>query len=264
MEIAPESGAKEYKDREFSRKYSPPLCAVLFAWQIFGGAIRSSRAGKLVSAVRKKPASGALVVRAADFADAESEAVHQRATIDALREQIVGLQSRFDEMRARLEEVLRTADQDMLLPVLNRRALIREITRFIEFAERYGTRSSLLFLDINGFKAINDRHGHPAGDSILHQFCAALAANIRGSDILGRLGGDEFGIILPGVSVQQALKKGETLLRRLRDHPLGWGDSIVPLTFACGACELRPGMNAGAALAEADRVMYEVKRRITQ
>src|SRR2546423_5470840 len=159
----PEYGRVEYKDRDFSRKPSPPLCAVLFAWQIFGGAIRGSRAGKLVSAVRKKAGSGALAVRAADFADAESEAVHQRATIDALREEIVRLQSRFDEIWARLEEVLRTADQDMLLPVLNRRALIREISRFIDFAERYGTRSSLLFLDINGFKAINDHHGHPAG-----------------------------------------------------------------------------------------------------
>src|SRR5207237_9027618 len=139
-----------------------------------------STAGKLVSVVRKKAGSRALAVRAADFADAESEAVHQRATIDALREEIVRLQSRFDEMRIRLDEVLRTADQDMLLPVLNRRALIREITRFIDFAERYGTRSSLLFLDINGFKAINDHHGHAAGDSILHQLSDVLAANIRG------------------------------------------------------------------------------------
>jgi PleD family two-component response regulator len=62
------------------------------------------------------------------------------------------------------------------------------------------------------------------------------------------------------VSAQQALKKGETLLRRLRDHPPRWADSPVSLTFACGACELRRGMNAGAALAEADRVMYEAKR----
>jgi diguanylate cyclase (GGDEF)-like protein len=187
----------------------------------------------------------------------------ERATIDALREELVSLQLRFDEMRARLEEVLRAADQDMLLPVLNRRALIREITRFIDFAERYGTRSSLLFLDINGFKAINDRHGHAAGDSILHQFCDSISGNIRASDIVGRLGGDEFGIILPGVSAQQALQKGETLLRWLHDHPPAWAESTVLLTFACGACELRPGMSAGAALAEADRVMYQAKRCIT-
>jgi diguanylate cyclase (GGDEF)-like protein len=212
----------------------------------------------MVSAVRNKAGSNVLRVAATQTTPEE------RTTIDGLREELVRLQSRFDEMRARLEEVLRAADQDMLLPVLNRRALIREITRFIDFTERYGTRSSLLFLDINGFKTINDRFGHPAGDSILHQFCESLSSNIRASDILGRLGGDEFGIILPGMSAQQALRKGETLLQCLRDHPPAWADSPVPLTFACGACELRPGMNAGVALAEADRVMYDAKRRVTR
>lgn len=211
----------------------------------------------MVSAVRRKAPSGEPVVHAADFANPES---HDRAAIAALREELGRLQSRFDEMSARLEDALHTADEDMLLPVLNRRALIREIARFIDFAVRYGTRSSLLFLDINGFKAINDRHGHPAGDSVLQQFCELLTANIRSSDILGRLGGDEFGIILPGVSAQQALEKGDILLRRVGEHPLVWTDIRVPLTFACGACELRPGMNAASALAEADRVMYETKR----
>src|SRR5690242_4015014 len=140
----------------------------------------------MVSAVRNKAGPNVLRVAATQVTPEE------RTTIDDLREELVRLQSRLDEMRARLEEVRRAADQDMLLPVLSRRALIREITRFIDFTERYGTRSSLLFLDINGFKSINDRFGHPAGDSILHQSCESLSSNIRASDILGRLGGDEF------------------------------------------------------------------------
>ena len=182
------------------------------------------------------------------------------AAMSALLHEIRRLEELLQESRSRVEELVRNADQDILLPVLNRRALMREIARFIAFAERYGTRSSLLFLDIDGFKSINDTHGHAAGDSVLRQFCEFLAANIRSSDILARVGGDEFAIIFPANSAYQARVKSEFLSHRLRDQPPVWENLPVRLTFAHGACELVSGLEADGALAEADRDMYAAKK----
>jgi diguanylate cyclase (GGDEF)-like protein len=182
------------------------------------------------------------------------------AAISGLLQEIRRLEERLHELQSRLQELLRTADQDMLLPVLNRRALMREVARFIAFAERYGTLSSLLFLDINGFKAVNDAHGHAAGDFVLRHFCEFLAGNIRSSDILSRMGGDEFAIIFPATTAQQARDKGKLLSRLLIERPLLWENKPVRLAFACGACELLAGLTAEDVLAEADREMYAAKR----
>ena len=78
-----------------------------------------------------------------------------------------------------------------MLPILNRRAFVREISRFIAFAERYGTPSSLLYFDLDNFKAVNDAYGHAAGDVVLRHFSDLIASQIRDSDVLARLGGDE-------------------------------------------------------------------------
>jgi diguanylate cyclase (GGDEF)-like protein len=182
------------------------------------------------------------------------------AAISGLLNEISRLELFLQQTQSRVDELLKTADQDTLLPVLNRRALMREIARFIAFAQRYGTHSSLLFLDINGFKAINDVHGHSAGDFVLRQFCEFLAKNTRSSDVLARIGGDEFAIILPAVSGEQAQRKGSLLAQALANRPLVWNDSAVELSFSWGACELRGDLTADVALGEADRNMYLVKR----
>ncbi len=182
------------------------------------------------------------------------------AAISDLLQEIRRLEERLQESQSRVDELLRTADQDMLLPVLNRRASMREVARFIAFAERYGTLSSLLYLDINGFKAINDAHGHAAGDFVLRYFCEFLAGNIRSSDILSRMGGDEFAIIFPATTAQQAMDKGKLLSALLTDRPPVWDGKPLRLTFACGVCQIVADLTAEDVLAEADRGMYAAKR----
>jgi len=183
------------------------------------------------------------------------------AAISGLLNEISRLELFLQQTQSRVDDLLRTADQDTFLPVLNRRALMREIARFIAFAKRYGTQSSLLFLDIDGFKAINDIYGHSAGDYVLRQFCEFLAKNTRSSDILARIGGDEFAVILPAVSGEQALRKGGLLAEALAKQPLVWNDNAVDLSFSWGACELRGDLAADVALGEADRNMYLAKRQ---
>ena len=113
----------------------------------------------------------------------------------------------------------RTADQDMLLPILNRRAFVREITRFTSFADRYGTPSSLIYFDLDNFKTVNDAHGHAAGDAVLRHIADLIIGQIRETDVFARIGGDEFGVILAHVTADQATKKGASLAKALRDHP---------------------------------------------
>jgi diguanylate cyclase (GGDEF)-like protein len=183
-----------------------------------------------------------------------------RDAIMTLMHEVDRLRGEVEQTRVRLEEVSRTADQDMLLPILNRRAFVREISRFIGFAERYGTPSSLLYFDLDDFKAVNDAHGHAGGDAVLRHFSVNLAGQIRDSDILARIGGDEFGIILAHTTLDQAKSKATSLEQSLRDHPAIWNGQPVSLTFSCGCCELHAGESADSAIAQADQAMYADKR----
>src|SRR5581483_1972703 len=100
------------------------------------------------------------------------------------------------QANARIVELERLADEDALMPVANRRAFVRELSRMIAFTQRYGLPSSVVYFDINGMKQINDSHGHTAGDAALQHIAKILVDNIRSSDLVGRLGGDEFAVIL--------------------------------------------------------------------
>ena len=118
-----------------------------------------------------------------------------RDTIVGLMNDVERLTREVEQMRSRLDDASRSADQDMLLPILNRRAFMREITRFISFAERYGTPSSLLYFDLDNFKTVNDIHGHAAGDIVLRHFSDLIARQIRDTDVLAHRADDLFFVI---------------------------------------------------------------------
>ena len=171
-----------------------------------------------------------------------------------------GLRQALLDSRARIEEIERAADQDHLLPLLNRRAFVRELTRHIGFTARYGTPASLVYFDLDGFKLINDTYGHAAGDAVLAHFTATLQTHVRDSDVVGRLGGDEFGIILSHANKTQAHKKAAVLMNRLTESPAMWEGRLLPVGFSYGAFELEAAENADAAIARADEAMYRQKR----
>ncbi len=83
-----------------------------------------------------------------------------------------------------------------MVPVANRRAFVRELTRIVAYSERYNSVSSILYFDIDGFKEINDQYGHVAGDAALQHISEIFVLNVRESDVVDRLGDDEFGVIL--------------------------------------------------------------------
>ena len=183
-----------------------------------------------------------------------------REAASRLVDEIELLRREVEQTRTRLEDMARTADQDTLLPILNRRAFVREISRAVALVARYGTPSSLLYFDLDNFKAVNDAHGHAAGDVVLRHFSDLIGSQIRDSDVLARLGGDEFGVLLSHVTLDQAKKKGLAVAESLRNNLPLWNGLPVALSFSCGAHELHPGQSADIAMAEADSAMYAEKR----
>ena len=170
------------------------------------------------------------------------------------------LRSELQQTRSQLENAERAADQDHLLPVLNRRAFVRELTRHIAFSARYGMPASLLYFDLDGFKRVNDTYGHAGGDAVLTHFAQTLTQHVRESDVVGRLGGDEFGIVLAHAGHEQADKKAQSLLETLRECPTIFNGHALPVGVSYGAFELRVGEDAESTMARADAAMYSRKR----
>lgn len=196
--------------------------------------------------------------RAFDIPEAELTPRVQQA-IDGLLGEIESLHEELNLARKRVEDLERSADQDQLLPILNRRAFVRELTRAIAFAQRYTTPTSLIYFDLNGFKKLNDTSGHAAGDMALAHFTGILLSNIRETDRIGRLGGDEFGVLLSHVDEIQAHKKADQLAEMLSASPMPWEGKYIPVSFAYGALQLRADDTADLAMARADEAMYAHK-----
>jgi diguanylate cyclase (GGDEF)-like protein len=183
-----------------------------------------------------------------------------RDAIMGLMGEVDTLRRELNQTRARLDEVEKTADQDGMLPLLNRRAFVRELTRYISFAGRYNTPASLIYFDLNHLKKTNDTLGHAAGDAVLTHFAKVLQGHVRDSDSVGRLGGDEFGVLLSHANQEQAQKKADSLAKALEASPVQWNGNSIPVSFAYGAFELKSGDNPDVAMARADQAMYEQKR----
>ena len=182
--------------------------------------------------------------------------------IMSLMEEVDSLRRELDHTQRRLREMEDVADTDALLPVPNRRAFVRELNRMISFAERYGAPSTLMFIDLNDMKVINDRYGHEAGDKALFHVARLLTENVRGTDVIGRLGGDEFGVILAQADETVGQEKAAALASIIAEHPLDLGSESVPMSLAYGIYTFRSGDQPDDALDKADKAMYENKKEV--
>ena len=200
------------------------------------------------------PSASVLGIPEAEFTPKVRDAIMSlMSEVDSLRRELA-------QTRAKLDEAEKTADQDGMLPVLNRRAFVRELTRYIAVTDRYNTPASLIYFDLNHLKKTNDTHGHAAGDAILKHFADVLVTHVRDTDCVGRLGGDEFGVLLSHANQDQALKKADALAKALKDSPTEWNGNSFTVSFAYGAFELKSGDNPDVAMARADQAMYEQKK----
>jgi diguanylate cyclase (GGDEF)-like protein len=180
---------------------------------------------------------------------------------DAASAEIARLRRELEEARARIAQLESLVDEDALIPVANRRAFVRELGRTIAFAERYGFPSSVLYFDVDNLKQINDRYGHPAGDAVLCLVAAVLLENTRTSDLVGRLGGDEFGVILVRTTREQAERKAAALAAAIAAAPLRWSGMAIPISASYGLYTFVGKDDPQVALDAADQAMYRQKRR---
>lgn len=182
-----------------------------------------------------------------------------RDAIIALMAEVESMRQELEQARQRIHELEQIADIDPLVPVRNRRAFVRELDRTISFAERYGGTASLIYMDVDGLKGINDRHGHAAGDEVIRHVATILTENVRRSDMVGRLGGDEFGILLVQAEGKAAALKAEQLAAAIAARPLVFHGQAIPVSVSHG-CHTLVGGDPSRALDAADRDMYARKR----
>ena len=183
-----------------------------------------------------------------------------RDAIMALMGEVDNLRRELQSAQKRMEEIEKTADQDQLLPMLNRRAFVRELTRHISATNRYGTPASLVYFDLNHFSEINDTYGHPCGDAVLIHFTEVLLANVRDTDVVGRLGGDEFGILLTHATQEQAHAKADQLAREARTSPPQWQGKAIDVELRLRRIRTPSRRRRRQAMARADEAMYAHKR----
>ncbi|WP_300391900.1 GGDEF domain-containing protein [Henriciella sp.] len=184
------------------------------------------------------------------------------AAFRALAEEVIWLREEEARLRHRLEASEQLADRDTLCPVFNRRAFERELSREIALAARHGAPLCLVYIDLDRFKDVNDRFGHAAGDAALKQVCDILVSQVRQTDIIGRLGGDEFGVILTHAEVEDARQKAETLTGRIDRLSVSGADPDAPpvrLGASCGVVEWTGQPSADLFIAEADESMFRAK-----
>lgn len=172
------------------------------------------------------------------------------------RQAIRRLKAELAIAHTRIEELTATAERDFLLDIFNRRGFARELHRSIAFIKRYDATGALVVLDVDRLKPINDTFGHAAGDEVLKAVARVLAEEVRLSDVIGRLGGDEFGVLLWHLSETDARVKAAALEEAIDRLSFTFGDQTVRAGASAGVALLDKRVNPVRALEEADRAMY--------
>jgi diguanylate cyclase (GGDEF)-like protein len=175
------------------------------------------------------------------------------AEIDRLKAELIRAEWRIADLEAR-------ADVDPLLDIFNRRGFERELTRSLAYVKRYGTDAVLVYLDLDGFKAINDRYGHAAGDALLKAVASALTKHVRASDVVARLGGDEFAVLMWNVSEAHAVAKARELERTIEQTRVAHNGATLLVGASGGIAPLRPDGKAAEVIDAADKEMYARKQ----
>lgn len=182
--------------------------------------------------------------------------IYQQVAVKRLRRQFFTQLEEMRVLQVRAEEFHRLATIDPLTGLSNRRLAETRLTAEASRARRNGHPLTVVSLDLDKFKQINDTYGHPAGDQVLKEFAAHLNAAIRLSDLAARIGGDEFLVVLPECSTGQV----DALLARLRPMEVEWAGRKIPVSFSAGWVEYEHGETTEQFLERADRTLYAEKR----
>ncbi|AEO49919.1 sensor domain-containing diguanylate cyclase [Rhodospirillum rubrum] len=211
-------------------------------------------------------AKGGNVSYEAVFADAEGRArtmIYNKAVLTDAAGQAVGLVAVITDIteQKRMEEALRRlATTDPLTGALNRRAFMEAARRDLALAQRHGEPVTVALADIDHFKRVNDQHGHATGDEALKTFVATVHGALRASDVLGRMGGEEFALILPHTALASAMLLADRLRQTLANLRVPCPSGEVEFTVSIGLAELGThGTTIDTLLQAADEALYRAK-----
>ncbi len=183
------------------------------------------------------------------------------AGVQDLQALVADLSARNSALLEKVRRLEVLCDQDAALQILNRRGLTAALQRSLVDCERHGIVSAFIYIDLDNFKPVNDRYGHARGDHILKKLAEHIRKRLRCSDHFGRLGGDEFGIILSHATCDQAELKIHELARSVAIATAGWGPGAENLSFSAGVSEIRAGRTVRRIMEMADKNMYRNKAR---
>jgi diguanylate cyclase (GGDEF)-like protein len=171
---------------------------------------------------------------------------------------VVRLRSSHDRAQAYVEAMRTLAGTDALTGLPNRRAMGERLERAIALSARTGQSLTVALIDVDRFKAINDRHGHAAGDAVLRQLGEAMRLQLRASDVVGRWGGEEFLLIAPGTPLAAAQELAERVRRAVAAQEFAHGE---PVSISIGLAPCRSADEISPLLQRADSALYRAKTR---
>jgi diguanylate cyclase (GGDEF)-like protein len=182
--------------------------------------------------------------------------VYQQLLIYRIQSKLSDQVEALGKMEVRTEEVYKLAVLDPLTGLNNRRSGEQRLAEEISRVQRHGRPLTILLLDLNGLKNLNDKFGHAAGDELIRQFAARLSKAIRGSDLAVRLGGDEFLVLLPECRPDEV----RHVLGRLRGVNVDCNGQLIALSFSAGWTDFKVGESTEDFLKRADDALYANKR----
>ncbi|MCH2240967.1 MAG: GGDEF domain-containing protein, partial [Aquabacterium sp.] len=184
--------------------------------------------------------------------------------ISVLGDQLSAMRQRLKRQKAELEDafmrIQEMAIRDELTGLYNRRHMLEVIAQQIKRLERSGASFSLVILDLDHFKRINDTLGHAVGDQVLRHFAQVARKNLRQTDVIARWGGEEFLVLLPDTGGEQGIQGVQRMRASLEEGPLVEKPE-VKVTFSAGLTEFQPGETLEQAIERADQALYQAKAR---
>lgn len=174
----------------------------------------------------------------------------------------IGAEYRIAQLQQRIDQLEKLAVTDELTGLFNRRGFEEQLRRTLELARRHGEPGLLVYVDLDGFKMVNDSYGHAAGDEVLKHVGRLLADHVRSTDFVGRLGGDEFAVLLPRTSPENGMRRAQALSALLNPAMVFWNGSTLNVGASLGieAFDGDAGGCAETVISRADVSMYAQKR----
>jgi diguanylate cyclase (GGDEF)-like protein len=178
---------------------------------------------------------------------------HLKSENEYLRQEISRLQSRISELEG-------LAGEDPLVGIPNRRSFLATLGTVIGRVARYDEKAAIIFIDVDELKEINDRFGHASGDAALVRIARLISETLRKCDHVGRLGGDEFGVILEHIDELDGWNMALRIVERISASRLIVNGRSLRLSVAVGVAPIKPDDDQASVLSRADEQMYRIKR----